>query len=291
MVAPGSGLITVVGDLLEDVVAWIEAPPVTGTDNAARISRSRGGSAANVAVAVAGAGGAVRFVGRVGDDPAGALLTDQLERAGVEVRVQRAGVTGSVIVLVDPSAERTMFPDRGAAAELGPIDPQWLAGTAWLHVPAYGLLTPSAASAIEAAAAVVRSAGGVVTVDLSATSVVLTLGPAALLATLGLLRPGLVFANADEAAVAGLTGGRRAPWTLVIKNGARPVRIVRPDGSFAEVPADPVTDVRDSTGAGDAFAGATLAGLQRGEPLEQACRAGHSAAARVLGTAGAASTA
>ncbi len=287
MVAPDSGLVTVVGDLLEDVVAWIDAAPVTGTDNPARISRSRGGSAANVAVAVAAAGGPVRFIGRVGDDPTGALLTDQLERAGVEVRVQRKGVTGSVIVLVDPSGERTMFPDRAAAAELGPIDPRWLAGTAWLHVPAYGLLTPSAASAIGDAAAVVRAGGGVITVDLSATSVITALGPAGLLATLEQLAPAVVFANDAEAAAVGLTSGHRPPWTIAIKHGRDPTRILHPDGSIDEVAVDLVSGVLDTTGAGDAFAGATLAGVQRGEPLDRACRAGHQAAARVLRTSGA----
>jgi sugar/nucleoside kinase (ribokinase family) len=276
-----------VGDLLEDVVAWIDKPPVAGTDNPATISRTRGGSGANVAAAVALAGGRARFVGRVGDDPAGYMLTDQLDQAGVQVRVQRAGTTGAVVVLVDPSAERTMFPNRSAAGELGPIDPRWLADTALVHIPAYGLLTPSAESAISGAAAIVRAAGGIVTVDLSATTVVGFFGPDRMRELLDGLQPSIVFANADEASALDLATGPAPPWTTVIKHGRGPAEIVRPDGSISEVPAPPVANVRDTTGAGDAFAGTVLVALQRGETPEQACVAGHAAAAIVLRVPGA----
>ena len=216
------------------------------------------------------------------------MLTDQLDQVGVQVRVQRGGTTGSVVVLVDPSAARTMFPHRSAAGELGPIDPRWLADTALVHVPAYGLLTDMAASAIRAAAATVRAAGGVVTVDLSATTVVDALGAGRMLELLDDLRPRLVFANAEEVAALDLERRpQRAAFTMVVKHGRDPARIVRSDGSVTEVPAEPVATVRDTTGAGDAFAGAVLAALQRGEELADACVAGHAAAARVLAIPGA----
>ena len=48
----------------------------------------------------------------------GEQLVASLAAAGVDVRVQRAGRTGTVAVLVEPGGERTMLPDRGAAAEL-----------------------------------------------------------------------------------------------------------------------------------------------------------------------------
>ena len=41
--------------------------------------------------------------------------------------MQRAGRTGAIVILVDAVGERTMITDRGAAAELEPIDPGWLA--------------------------------------------------------------------------------------------------------------------------------------------------------------------
>ena len=57
------------------------------------------------------------------------------------MRVQRRGRTGSVVVLVGPDGERTMLPDRGAATELTDVDPAWLDGVTWLHVPSYSLLS------------------------------------------------------------------------------------------------------------------------------------------------------
>src|SRR6478735_7210944 len=123
-----TGLVSVVGDLVEDVVVWVDGPVEHGTDNPATVRRAPGGSAANVAAAVARAGGRARFVGRVGDDGDG--LVARLIADGVEALVQRGGRTGTVVVLVEPEGERTMFPDRAASADLAAIDPAWLAGTA-----------------------------------------------------------------------------------------------------------------------------------------------------------------
>ena len=65
------GVLCVIGDLVEDVVVHAAASPARGTDTPARIDRTRGGSAANVAVAAVAAGCATRFIGRVGDDSVG----------------------------------------------------------------------------------------------------------------------------------------------------------------------------------------------------------------------------
>jgi sugar/nucleoside kinase (ribokinase family) len=64
---------------------------------------------------------AVRFVGRVGDDAAGAALVRDLVGAGVDARVQREGRTGTIVILVDEDGERTMYPDRAAAGELAGV--------------------------------------------------------------------------------------------------------------------------------------------------------------------------
>jgi len=273
-----SGLVTVVGDLVEDVVVWVDRPVAVGTDNPAVVHRSPGGSAANVAAAVARCGGRARFIGRVGDD--GDRLTARLTAGGVDVRVQRGGRTGTVVVLVDGTGERTMFPDRGAAADLAPIDPAWLADTAVLHVPAYGLQT--APEVLLGAAEVAP----VVTVDVSATSVVELLGAAGLRRMITDLRPAVVFANHDEATALGVLDGR-PPWTVVVKRGAAPAWILHPDGTRDEVPAVAIAGVRDTTGAGDAFAGGFLTAFVAGADLRDACHAGHVAAAQVLAVAGA----
>jgi sugar/nucleoside kinase (ribokinase family) len=283
-----STVVTVIGDLLEDVVVWTAGPVVVGTDNPAVVRRSRGGSGANVAAAVAGAGATARFVGRVGADPAGDALVAQLAGAGVDVRVQRGGRTGCVVVLVDERGERTMFPDRAASSTLGPILPDDLAGTTVLHVPLYGLAVPGAGAPILDAVAHVRRSGGRLSLDLSASSVIERLGRPAIVALIEDLRPALVFANAVEAAVAGLTGAVPPPGvTYVVKDGGRPAVITTDGGTTIAVPPEPIVDVQDTTGAGDAFAGAFLATWSRDANLRHAGAHGHRAAAAVLSVPGA----
>ena len=134
-------MLAVVGDLLEDIVVRIGTPPALGTDTPAHIERRRGGSAANVAACAARAGVSVRFIGCVGEDELGEWLVSSSRADGVDVRVQRRGRTGSVVVLVGPDGERTMLPDRAAATELVDVDEAWLDGVTWLHVPSYSLLS------------------------------------------------------------------------------------------------------------------------------------------------------
>ena len=109
------------------------------------IHRTRGGSAANVA-AFASAAVPARFIGCVGRRPGRGRAVRELAGHGVDVRVQRRGRTGTIVVLVDGDGERTMYPDRAAAAELTEVPASWLDGAAFLHVPSYGFAAEPAAS-------------------------------------------------------------------------------------------------------------------------------------------------
>jgi sugar/nucleoside kinase (ribokinase family) len=272
-----------IGDLLEDVIVRIAGPPVRGTDTAAVIDRTRGGSAANVAVAAAETGCPTRFIGRVGADPLGERLVGELVAIGVDTRVQRAGRTGCVVVLVEPAGERTMLPDRGAAAELGPIDPGWLDDVRWVHVPAYSLCAEPIGASTRAAVAQVRAAGGHVSVDVSSVGAVTAFGGDRFVGLLRALAPDVVLATDEEAALLG-------PWRpglLVVKRGADAVLVSPRGGTSAEVPVPPLNGVIDTTGAGDAFAGGFLAALLGGAAAVDAAVAGAALARRTLRAVGA----
>lgn len=282
-----TAVLTVIGDLVEDVVVWTAAPMRRGTDNPATVHRSRGGSAANVA-ARAAALVPTRFVGRVGDDATGRRLVDELDATGVDVRVQRAGRTGTVIVIVDPAdGERTMYPDRAASAELGAIDHEWLVGTTLLHVPGYGLATEPAAGSILGAVEHARRRGAQLSLDVSAVTLVEQYGTDRFLDLVDRLAPEILLANVEEADALGLAArASTAAGVTVIKDGPRPAHVIV-DGSCHAISAVPIGDVRDTTGAGDAFAAGFLAAWMAGSDPFTACRSGHDCASQVLTVPGA----
>lgn len=275
-------VLCVIGDLLEDVVVHTTGRLVD-TDNEATVVRARGGSAANVSAAAARLGGRVRFVGRVGADAAGDVLADDLAAAGVDVRVQRAGRTGTVVVVVEAGGARTMYPDRGAAAELGPVDAAWGDGVTWVHVPAYSLCAePIGASTLDFVSRV-RDRGAGVSVDVSSVGLLQGYGPERFRRLLGVLAPDLVLATGAESAC---LGGPSGTATWVVKHGADPVVVTQPDG-VVTVGVPVVAGVVDTTGAGDAFAAAYVLATMRGASPSVAARDGVALAARTLGVIGA----
>lgn len=269
-------------------MVWLRGPVHTGTDNPARIYRSRGGSAANVA-AYAATLVPTRFIGRVGADALGSELVGELRGSGVDVRVQRGGHTGTIVLLVDTEAERTMFPDRGAAAELGPVPPEWLDGVEVLHLPAYTFATECGADSALAMTRVLRDRGGAVTIDASSTAMLAGYGPDRFLGLVHQLRPAVLFANAAEARLLGLDGATPPPGTVfVVKNGGGPTTVTGAGGPYEPVPP-PAATPRDTTGAGDSFAAGYLAAMMRGAGPADAVAAGHRLAATVLNAPGAGS--
>ena len=276
--------LAVVGDLVEDVVVWPEGAAQRGTDVAARIFRTRGGSAANVAVAAA-AHVPTRFLGCVGADPLGDRLLGALSAAGVEAQVQRRGRTGTVVVLVDADGERTFLTDRAAAAELAPLPGSALDEVALLHVPAYGLQGGRTAVSVRSLLDLAGRRGVPVSVDASSWAVLRSLGDARSL--LDQLRPVLLFANADEARELDLAARPLSGVTVVLKDGARSTRVLAADGRTHEFPVAPVAGVRDSTGAGDAFAAGWLTATMEGRDLAACAERAHALARDVLTSPGA----
>ncbi len=267
-------MLAVLGDLVEDVVVWADGPVRRGSDTGAQVFRSRGGSAANVAAAAA-RHVPTRFLGCVGADPLGDRLVEELRADGVDVHVQRRGRTGTVLVLVDPDGERTFLSDRGAAQDLAPLDGAALRGVAHLHVSAYALQSGRTADTVRA---LLARTDLPVSLDASSWAVLREVPDLHEV----LARVELVFANADEL--------RELPplrcW-VVQKNGPEPTVVTDPDGRTRSFPVEPVEAVRDSTGAGDAFAAGWLSARMEHLPLDARVARAHALARRVLTSPGA----
>jgi sugar/nucleoside kinase (ribokinase family) len=295
-------MLATVGDLVEDVVVRLDGPVNVAADTATVITRRRGGSAANVAVAAAAAAGhPSRFLGQVGTDAIGDALLAEMRRDGVDVSVvRRGGTTGTIVALVDPTGERSMLTDRRSCIELSDPDPTWLDGITVLHVPLYSLCVGAISTTATTLIGWAHDTGIDVSIDVSSSSVMAEMGLDHVRRLLDALRPSVLLANRDEAALLGLGAGADLvpgtslrDTTVVVKRGPDAALVVCREAPAVEVPAIPVAGVADTTGAGDAFAAGFLthpAGW-RVDP-GGACRSGHRLAAGLLaGRCGAAGTA
>jgi ribokinase len=266
-------VIAALGELVLDVTIAPEAELIPDDERDARIRIGGGGQAANFCAWAAWLGEPARLLTRVGDDEAGRRLVSEARAAGVEVVAPPASSvaepTGAVAVLLGPDGRRTFARQRGAGRGLRAedVEPSWLAGVRLLHVSAYALYGEPAAGAARRAASLARSAGALLSVDLSSAADLRAFGAPRLRAELAALRPELLFATEAEAAALG------APLESFAKVG---VVKLGPGGCRVfgrRVPA-PRVPVVDGTGAGDAFAAAFCAAyLEGATPLEAAGRA------------------
>jgi sugar/nucleoside kinase (ribokinase family) len=260
----------VVGDLVLDVVLAPDHELERGTDVTGRVVLRQGGSASNAA----------RWLGRlvmhptlvcaVGRDATGRALVADVAGEGVEVRAIRVpgAPTGRIGVLVEFGGERSFVTQRGAALRLRPEDlrPEWFAGAAVVHLPAYSLLDEPLGLAGMAAAKLGHGAGALVSVDLSSSAPLLAHGRRAALRLIEEAAPDLLFATRDEARA--LLGPKREERLLelapaaVVKRGRKGATVLLRAGADhvrLEVATTPVK-AEDTTGAGDAFDAGFLAG-------------------------------
>jgi len=278
-----------IGDLIEDVVVWLSAEPNLGTDTDSIIQRTRGGSAANVAMFAALTGTESRFIGQVGNDALGQQLCSALQQAGVDVCVVSEGRTGSIVVLVQPNGERTFLTDRGVASHLSLVDASLMANVGILHVPSYSLVTEPLASTSLLYIKAAQSLGAVISIDASSTSVLEHFGVARYKSLIQSIQPQVFLCNEDEAGLLGVgaTEGMLGAALTVIKRGAHSTLAISQNNERSEVAVAPVANIVDTTGAGDAFAAGFLPTFVATNDVEVAIARGHAIAARVLRSPGA----
>ena len=289
-------MLGVIGDVVQDVVVWQLEQVRHATDTKSEVRMQRGGSAANVA-AFAAPRYPTRFIGCIGDDLGGVVLTKELERHGVDVRMQVRDVTGMIVVLIDQEGERLMFPSRGASARLETIDPAWFDGLELLHVTAYSFESGSStAAAVLEAVREAKRRGIKVSLDVSSTGMIDHFGIPAFLALMDQCQLDFISANRDESLYLGLADGhdpgpnlaRFGEVVLLARQGKDSTNIFKAGRFVAAVPVTPVEEVRDLTGAGDAFNAGFLTSYLAGDgDLVANCLAGHALSARVLACPGA----
>ena len=257
-----------------------------------------GGSAANTLAGLAALGARCGFVGQVADDQLGEVFAHDIRAVGIDFDVAlRPGEppTARCLIFVTPDGQRTMNTFLGASQFLpaSALDEEAIGSAQILYLEGYLWDPDEPRAAMRRAIEASKRAGRQVAFTLSDVFVISRHGAD----FLALIEEGLIdilFANAVE--LAALTGEDDFEAGLAALAGKVPTLVVTRSekgavaihaGERAQVPAEPVAQVVDTTGAGDLFAAGFLYGHTRGEPLERCLRTGAIAAAEIISHYGA----
>ncbi|RMG46227.1 MAG: adenosine kinase [Acidobacteria bacterium] len=256
-----------------------------------------GGSAANTMAGVASLGGRAAYIGKVREDDLGRAFAEDIRRAGVHFATPPAAegpATARCIVLVTPDGQRTMQTFLGASTGLGPgdVDERLVRASRVTYLEGYLWDPPQAKEAFVTAARAAHEAGRLVALSLSDPICVerhrdsfrdLVGGHVdVLFANEEEIRSLFETDSFDEAAAQAAATCRIAALTRGPRGS-----VVLWEGTRHDIPAEPVPEVVDTTGAGDLYAAGFLYGLTRGWDAERCGRLGGLAAAAVLGSLGA----
>ena len=252
-----------------------------------------GGSAGNTAAGIAAFGGRAGFIGQVAPDQLGEFYRHDLTAAGVEFITPASDVgvpTARSMILVTPDGHRTMNTFLGAAQHLSAsaLDEAQIRDSQILYLEGYLWDPETPRYAMVRAIEVAREAGRKVAFTLSDTFCVdrhrdgfnqLIDGG----------RVDILFANqAEIEALAGVAHLESA--VAAVKDKVEILVVTRSEhgalatrgGERADVSAEPIARLVDTTGAGDLFAAGFLLGTARGSSLEESLRLGAIAAAEVI---------
>ena len=276
------------GDPCADVLLAIDEWPALGGKCVGRpLGTQAGGTAGNVACAIARLGGRAAAFGPVGDDPNGALLRASFEAFGVDGEhvVTVAGKdSSSVVVLLAPGGERTIVYTPMQV----PVPDATVLGRAISQARVVYLM-PYDLEELIRVEALARQAGTLVAIDLERA-----VAPGALEMRRRIERADIVFFNEEgfvaatgcppnADTMAALLEGR--PRAVVVTRGAAGAMAVDHTG-FAGHGSFPC-QVVDTTGAGDSFNAAWLYAVLAGTLLAPSLRFACAAASFAVGAIGA----
>ena len=266
--------IIVVGSINADLAVQVHRHPKPGeTLMGSGGTITPGGKGANQAVAAALQGASVRFVGAVGNDAYATPALRYLTKSGVDLTgiSHVEDTTGLAVIAISADGENTIIVIPGANA--------WVdAGAVKQHT------TDIAAADIVLLQGEIPAEGFQAAVDAATHRVVINLAPVVPVDRDALLQADPLMANEHEAALVLQQLGYEVAEedsknpeklaadlleagfaSVVLTLGAAGALVATPEGNEL-VPSPKVTAV-DTTGAGDAFAGALVARLDAGDSL------------------------
>jgi len=258
-----------------------------------------GGSVANSIAGIAALGGKSAFMGKIKNDQLGEVFAHDIRAAGVNFKTEpmaadSANATARCMVMVTPDAERSMATDLGVSGQFGPndVNDELIKSADILYLEGYLWDADHNKQAFRRAMKTAKENGTKVALSLSDAFCVERYRDS--FAEIVANDIDILFANEyeitalyqepdfDKAAnkagkdvnIAALTKG--AEGSVIVENG---IKIsVQPVG---------VSEVVDTTGAGDLFAAGFLYGLSNGHTAAVSAKIGSICAAEIISHIGA----
>ena len=242
-------------------------------------TKMAGGSAANSAVGMALLGGKSGYVGEVADDALGAEFITSFEESGAQFlgKVTNDGLaTARSMIVVTQDAVRSMNTFLGACIQMGPSHLENLPICDVFYLEGYLFDAPEGPALFAKVAEIANQTGAKLALSLSDAWCVERHFDQ--LSVFIKDHVSILFCNEDEARA--LTG---KAWEqagdemtsyldeVIITRGAAGAFIIKGE-ERAHVPAMPVSEVIDTTGAGDLFAAGYLYGRAQGYGADQSGR-------------------
>lgn len=277
-----------VGDVMQDILISHKEKIAFGSDTQANIKMQGGGSATNAAVWASTLNTEVGLVARIGDDNAGKIILEELNRPNLNLNLIKTEnvSSGSCAILIDATGERTMFPDPGANIFLTSQDvpKDWFSQAEIIHISAYSLLRKNTKNAIGEIIKIAKDNGLKTSVDVASSQPLIDNDG---FNALKELAPwDYLFANKDEAEVLGdITEIKSLCKNLILKQGSKESLWITDNTEIKDVPEK--VEVVDLIGAGDAFAAGFLVSVINKETPQNTLKIANQLGAKAVSISGA----
>lgn len=270
----------VIGSLNMDLVVRTPRFPAPGeTIQGKDLADYPGGKGANQAVAASKQGLDVAMIGKVGQDPFGNDLLDELALQGVDTRAVRAvkeKTTGTAVILVNDLGENMIVLSPGANADLQPGDID-RSRELLEHAEVLLMQFESPMETVEHAAKTAKDLG---------LQVIVNPAPGRVIGAEFMRQIDILIPNESELSL--ISGKDIDPENLsTVKNAGRDLlelglsalvvtlgsrgSLLITNSQEIHIPA-PTVDVVDTTAAGDSFIGGFVSAHLRGQTLEECVR-------------------
>ena len=277
-----------VGDVMQDILISHKEKIAFGSDTQANIKMQGGGSATNAAVWASTLNTEVGLVARIGDDNAGKIILEELNRPNLNLNLIKTEnvSSGSCAILIDVTGERTMFPDPGANIFLTSQDvpKEWFKQAEIIHISAYSLLRKNTKNAIGEIIKTAKDNGLKTSVDVASSQPLIDNDG---FNALKELAPwDYLFANKDEAEVLGdITEIKSLCKNLILKQGSKESLLITDNTEIKDIPEK--VEVVDLIGAGDAFAAGFLVSVINKETPQNTLKIANQLGAKAVSISGA----